>query len=190
MNLKSTSVQKVALLALTFGATTAFVQPNFAQGNENSNRTFLCGAYQNSYATFVHNRQVGQYIPFISWSSAYFRSGGHDPVSRCRTVSDKFESEYKKDRLNYITSGRMGRQTVICTSARKGGECQEVLFTLKPGDDADRVLSQIFDIRTLGSNRPVEQSSYLTRESANGETRFYVDVSSFIRALDRNRIRR
>lgn len=187
MNLKSKSVQKVALLALTLGATTTVAQSSYAQANQNSNRTFFCGGYKNSYATFVHYKQAGQYIPFISWSSDYFRRGGNDAVSRCRTVSDKFESEYNKGRLNYITSGRMNGQNVICTAARKGGECVAPLFTLRPSDNADEILRKIFRTRNLSSDGPIQQSSYITRESANGEMRDYVHVSNFIRALDRDR---
>ncbi|MFB2880058.1 COP23 domain-containing protein [Floridanema aerugineum] len=125
------------------------------QANENSNRTFSCGRYQKSYATNVYNRQSGEYIPFINWGSGYLSQ------SRCQTVSDRLESEYKNDRLNYITSGRMNGQKVICTATTKGGSCRGLLFTLRPQDDADEVLGQIFEIRMLGSNRPIEQSSGL-----------------------------
>ncbi|MFB2837907.1 COP23 domain-containing protein [Floridanema evergladense] len=181
MNLKLKSVQKVALQALTFGAATIVAQPSYSQADVNSDRTFYCGTFRGVPATMVR-RGSGDDISLIRWNTNY---GGFSAQSRCQTVSDRFESEYKIGRLSYVTTGRIGRQPVICTAASQGGSCVALLFTLRMGDDGNAILRQLFEIRTLSANAPIEQSTYMKPESVQGEIRYYVDVFNYIRVLDR-----
>ena len=193
MNLKAKLVAKLVGLSIALGTTALFAQPINAQTPSTPKRTFFCENYrENAYATTVRSTRTGQNIRLINWSSNYFTGAGFDNRSRCQVISDRFEEQYRNGNLRYITSGTMARQPVICTASTKGGPCVALLFTLKPDDDGNQVVRQIFAFRNLATVTPIEQSSYITPERVNGENgevqmRDYVDVFTFIRLSD-NRV--
>ncbi len=133
---------------------------------------FYCDQGKNGIPTTFVKTPQGTY-PVIRWVSNYFLSAGYSPMTRCRQVSDKFQLFYDDGRLDYITTGIVNRQPVICVSGKKGGPCQGVLFTLKPQQRASETIQKLFDIRVGASTGPLYESS----------SRFYLNFNDYLETL-------
>ena len=122
------------------------------QSAKAQNSSFYCG-YSNGVPTTLAETPRGT-VPIIRWVSQHFSGSGYTPQQRCEEVSGRFQSYYNQDILNYITTGYMNGMPVVCVTGINGGECSELLFTLKPGQNASRTLQQLFDIRQ-GASGPL-----------------------------------
>lgn len=130
---------------------------------------FYCGVSEDGVpTTFVKNSRGT--FPVVRWVSRVFDDAGYVPETRCRQVSSKFQQFYERGLLNYVTTGRVNRQPVICVSNAKEGPCLGILFTLKPEQNANRTLEQLFDIKVNASAGPLEESN----------ARYYLDLDQFI----------
>lgn len=130
---------------------------------------FYCESGENGVPTTFVTTPQGTY-PVIRWVSDYFSPHGYDQGTRCRQVSDKFQTYFNDGNLNYITTGIINHQPVICVSDTKGGTCQGVLFTLKPEENASRIIQQLFDLRSGAASGPLEESG----------SRLYLDFNRYI----------
>jgi len=96
---------------------------------------FWCSTSTGAPVTMYQNPQ-GAVEPWIEWTSDYFSASGYNPATRCQLVSQRLET-YRRNRvLKYITAGQMNRQNVICTANQVNGLCQNLIYTLRPGQDA------------------------------------------------------
>ena len=134
--------------------------------------TFYCEQGKNGIPTTFVKTPQGTY-PVIRWVSNYFLSAGYSPMTRCRQVSNKFQLFYDDGRLDYITTGIVNRQPVVCVSGQKGGPCQGVLFTLKPYQNASETIQKLFDIRVSATTGPLYESS----------SRFYLNFNDYLESL-------
>jgi hypothetical protein len=100
-------------------------------------------------------------VPVIRWTSSTFDDAGWSQERRCQEVSARFDEFLKQGRLTYITTGRMNGLPVICTAANRGGACDGLLYTLKPGQDATSTLKNLLDIRTKARGPLNETNSRL-----------------------------
>ncbi len=135
---------------------------------------FFCGT--DGYGvptTFVANSSES--LPLIRWESHYFSGSGYDPQTRCEHVTDRFNNFYEAGVLNYITTGVVNRQPVVCVSGYIGGPCTDVLFTLKPWEDATQTIQQLFDVRA-GAAGPLSESG----------DRVYIDFGQHLGDLSSN----
>lgn len=105
----------------------------------------------------------------IRWVSGYFSESGYTPLTRCKEVSERFQTYMNQGLLNYITTGYMNNQPVVCVTSSNGGGCQGLLFTLKSGENASRVLQQLFEVKA-GAAGPLNESS----------ERLYIDVNQML----------
>lgn len=138
------------------------------QSSSAGNRTFFCGIYRGQPATLVRSTRTGRNIAIITWSSEYFRESGFDSQSRCQVVSERIEEQYRNGNLRYIRSGTMNGHPIVCTAANRDGPCVALLFTLRPGDNGNEVVRQIFAIRDFATRRPV---------FFNEDNRRYIDIN-------------
>ncbi len=130
--------------------------------------SFYCGKdYHGRPTTLVST--PGGVLPIVRWVSDYFNPSGYDPGTRCQEVSNRFDLFYRQGRLNYVTTGIVNRLPVVCVASEMGGPCTGVLFTLKPNEDASRVIQQLFDVRAGASGSLYES-----------ESRQYIDVNRYI----------
>jgi hypothetical protein len=132
---------------------------------------FFCGqSSQGSPTTFV-NTPTGN-IPLIRWVSQYFNHSGYKPTVRCQEVSQRFNRFYNQGILNFVTTGVVNNQPVVCVASQMGGPCQGVLFTLKSGQNVPRTIQQLFDVR-VGVSGPLFESG----------SREYIDMRPYTQAL-------
>ncbi len=148
MKLKST-VPLLILSLLAVGAT--------AQIKGSPTQLFVCGASRDGTPTTLAQVPRGN-IPIIRWVSEYFTPSGYDPKTRCDQVSSRLQSYQQQGIANYITTGIQDGLDVICVSSVLGGPCTGLLFTLKPGESASRVIQDLFDVGQYGLN-PLLQGS-------------------------------
>lgn len=123
-------------------------------------RSFVCSSAAGAPATNVVTAD-GRQVPVIRWTSSVFTDAGWNQQRRCQEVSERFDGFLKQGRLSYITTGRMNGQPVICTARSKGGACDGLLFTLKPGQDATSTLENLLEIRVKARGPLNETNSRL-----------------------------
>lgn len=128
---------------------------------------FFCGSDGVNPVTYATTARGN--VPIVRWQSQHFSSSGYTPQQRCAEVSGRFQTYYNNSTLNFITTGIMNSQSVVCVSSANGGGCDGLLFTLRPTDNASQVVQQLFDIRA-GAAGPINQSA----------SRPYVDVEQLL----------
>jgi len=133
---------------------------------------FYCDQDKNGIPTTFVKTPQGTY-PIIRWVSNYFLSTGYSPMIRCGQVSSKFQLFYDDGRLDYITTGIVNSQPVVCVSGQRGGPCQGVLFTLKPYQNASKIIQKLFDIRVGATTGPLYESS----------SRLYLNFNDYLESL-------
>ncbi|MGF1604195.1 MAG: COP23 domain-containing protein [Thermosynechococcaceae cyanobacterium] len=140
----------LAVSAITYAATLATDSAAAAE------QLFSCGQSGGVPSTMAKTSRG--MVPVIKWSSDYFNNSGYSSVKRCQIVSDKFQQYYETGELNYLTTGRLNRQDVVCVAKARLGACSGVLFTLKPGSNPGRTLQRLMDVR-LRASGPLNETS-------------------------------
>ncbi|NET87067.1 MAG: CHAT domain-containing protein [Kamptonema sp. SIO1D9] len=108
-------------------------------------------------------------FPIIRWETNYLNSSGWIPQRRCEEISLRLQSAYDNGSMKFITNGKINDQPVICTTREYGGECADLLFTLRPEDDTIAIAEQLADTfkgRAVGGLR---QSS--------SDRQYYIEVN-------------
>lgn len=131
---------------------------------------FSCGQSGGVPAT-VALTQRGM-VPVIRWSSGYFDEAGFTSAVRCQMVSERFETFYKNGTLDFLTTGKMNGQKVVCVTAKQGGGCLSdgLLFTLKNESNPGQTLKDLMNVRS-GAAGPLNESS---------SPRVYIDMEKFL----------
>lgn len=137
-------------------------------------RGFTCGTASGAPATNAVT-STGKQVPVIRWTSTTFDDAGWSQQRRCEEVSARFDSYYKQGRLKYITTGRINGLPVICTTPSKGGACDGLLYTLKPGQDATSTLRNLLEIR-VKARGPLNETS----------ERLYVSLEELLQTAQAN----
>jgi Circadian oscillating protein COP23 len=154
------------LIGLNIGFSVSFINSKIAHSSLYS---YYCDQYDGIPTTFVSTNR-GE-LPMIRWVSVNLPSA--TPEQRCQTVSGNFQRAYENGNLKFITTGQMNNQPVVCTTASRGGSCQDLLFTLKPGSNPKTILRRLLDRRGLAAGNPLEQA---------GEE-FYLDFEDYLNRL-------
>ena len=142
------------------------------------NQIFEPTTNQYIFTTSAWNSQYKK--PIITWKKENFSNVGFDPQRRCEIVSSRFQQAYENNSLKFITYGTMNGQSVICTSRRVGGDCDTLLLTLLPQDDALAVLEQLSDILLGYANAPLEQSSEESVYEVGDRIYVKVNIENFL----------
>jgi hypothetical protein len=116
---------------------------------------FYCGQSKSVPTTMAQTSRGA--VPVIRWISTL----GEDftPEYRCKTVSEKFQTFYNDGMLNYLTTGTVNQQPVICAAQQENGPCSGVLFTLKPNTDPGRTLQRLLSIRDRAPGMVLNESA-------------------------------
>ena len=165
--------KSVVAAVLTSAAAVPVISMGSAQAGADA-RGFVCGVSNGTPSTMAVKADGGR-VPVIRWTSKTFDSAGWSKQRRCEEVSKRFHNFLKQGRLAYITTGRINRLPVICTAASKGGACDGLLYTLKPGQNATATLRNLLDLRHKARG-PLNETS----------DRLYVSLSELINGADDN----
>lgn len=118
-------------------------------------------------------------IPVIVWKTTVFRN--YPPVVRCRHVSRRFQQFNAEGRLNdYITTGWINNQPVICVTPAVGDRCtrsEQLLFTLRHRDNPQGILNRLLEVRDF-AGPPVEHNCPTVVYHDSGST--YINMQELI----------
>lgn len=150
--------QKLLGLAIA-GCVSAMASPIFAQSSSTIAPTvdpkpaintvqsgFRCDT-SGDLPTTLYQSSQGTAEPWIKWQSDHFSDSGWNPEARCQEVSSRLETYRKNKKLKYVTLGTVNNQSVICVASQEGGQCEGIIYTLKPGQDGLKALNNLFDWR-------------------------------------------
>lgn len=151
---------------------------SFASASTHSKATpnpnFFCGT-KDGVPTTVAQTSRGD-VPVIRWVSDYFSGAGYTPQKRCLEVSERFQNFYNNGMLNYITTGVINRQPVVCVAETPGSTCSEVLFTLEKNDDPNVVMQQLFNVRIRATAAAITRGG----SPVNQNQPIYIDVNDYL----------
>jgi len=156
--------------ATALSSTIGAIGFNLSSAAANPTSSFYCGNNGGVPATIVSHSIHGN-VTLIRWVSDYFEGSGYDAQTRCELVSERFQTHKDNGTLQYLTTGILNRQKVICVSGSNGGECEGLLFTLKPSSDANRTLQDLTNLRIYAGMHPLNET--------NG--RLYINFEDFVR---------
>jgi WD40 repeat protein len=89
----------------------------------------------------------GKQVPVFRWVSEVFDGVGWPSLRRCQEVSNRIDQLNLQGRLGFLTTGRINGMSVVCTSSKDKGECDGLILTLKPGENASEALTRLINIR-------------------------------------------
>lgn len=117
---------------------------------------FYCGSSRGVPTTIARTENGNK--PIIYWVSTNLPEG-LTPQDRCQQVAKRLQAAQDNQRLSHLSSGSMNGQPVICVSDKFGGDCVDLLFTLKSGSDPKKILNQLLDLRGIANGRAIEQGN-------------------------------
>jgi hypothetical protein len=153
-----------ANLLLVVGINAIATHPAYAERT-----SFSCGKHEKYPATIALTTR-GK-LTVIVWTTAV--SNGMTPKQRCNDASQRFQTAYENGNINYLTTGVIGDNHVICSAREEDGDCVEVLFTVNPSSDPNKVLQDLLRIRAYKGG-PVYQ---------NGNGPIYVNLEEYLNTL-------
>lgn len=130
-------------------------------GSQSKQPTFTCDT-SNPYLPKTVSTRTGRAL-FV-WTTTL---GDWDPLSRCQAVTDRLNSQARKNggtlKGLIFNVGVVNNQTVACVTSASQPRCNSsnLIFTMKPENayNAGEVLDQLRDrIEGLASGRPVIES--------------------------------
>ena len=158
------SVVAAGSIAFAFGAIGSYASAETIL----QTRSFVCGNSNGAPATIAQTNHGD--VPVIRWTSDRFRDAGYSEERRCLEVSARFQQYFRNGKLNYLTTGIMNNQQVVCVADRKGGDCTGLLFTLKRGSNPNQVLNSLLAVRVRASG-PLNEST----------SRVYIEMSEYLK---------
>lgn len=147
---------------IALGTIATISQPSYAQRS-----TFFCDKSREGIPTTFARTATGKRIAVISWRKDW--GGNYPPEKRCRDVSARFQSADQDQVLNYMTVASMRGQQVVCAIRKYGNTCDQLLFTLKQGENPREVIRALTDIN-YRARGPLVQSE-------DGSPQIYVDMN-------------
>ncbi|WP_430013418.1 COP23 domain-containing protein [Microcystis ichthyoblabe FBCC-A1114] len=103
-----------------------------------------------------------EYKAVIRWVSNYFSGSGYTPIKRCEDVTRRFNTLYAlRGNIDIITTGYLNGEPVIYSPShgRERANRDNLLFTLKRGENATQKIQQLFDLREGSGTDPLFESS-------------------------------
>lgn len=131
--------------------TTYFNLPSYAQST-----TFFCAVNKGVPVTYA--RTPRGKVPMIRWRNDF--GGRWTRQQRCTDVSQRFQRNYDNGTLKSIATGTLKGYPVVCAATSFDDACTEktLLFTLKKGTNANRVVENLLDSRGLAAGKIINQS--------------------------------
>ncbi|NJO41125.1 MAG: hypothetical protein HC769_28065 [Cyanobacteria bacterium CRU_2_1] len=157
-------------LASSLAVVASVANPQIVSAQDGATTFFFCGMDGGVPTTLAHTDEGD--VPIIRWTSNFFNDSGWTPQARCEEVSERFQKYYEQEVLDFITTGVINGEPVVCVATEQDGPCVGLLLTLRRGvDDPDETLQQLFNIRDTATG-PIYQSSQ----------GLYINVEEFLRS--------
>lgn len=141
---------------------------------------FFCGTAQGAPTTIVKHPRHGN-LSIIRWTSNFGSNVGYTPQRRCNEVTNRFQKYHNQGQLKYLTTGKINGQQVICVTNTQGGNCQGLLYTVKPNDKASQRLKRLIERREKAQGPSMEENF-----GNNGSSRYYANFETLVEALAEN----
>jgi len=162
------SLPHIRTFLLTFAFSTASVtSAGITQAQTASRTTFSCQTNAGVPTTMARTRR-GEVLPIIRWKYDGFRDWS--PEQRCQEISRRFQQYNELGELNYLTTGMMNSQKVICTTSHPQGGCRNLLLTVRPGANPRQTLLDLLAVRSRSSAGPVSET----------DGRIYISIDDLI----------
>jgi hypothetical protein len=141
--------------------------------------TYKCKVI-NDVPTTVFNYN-GKERQMISWVRSF--ANGYTPERRCEEVTGRL-NKYASSSGQFITHGIINQLPVICFTDKKGAGCNNLLITLKRGDDAKEKLASWYALKNndYSSDSPMREGScslYININAVINEEKAKADVVCF-----------
>ncbi len=148
----------VSTLAIS---STTYALPRSPSPPTTSRANFSCETI-NGVPTTVARTSQGT-TPIIRWIKEYYPESGEDPITRCVRVSGIFQTYNQQGILNYIKTGEMNGQRVICAASEVGSPCSRLLYRLDPDENPDKEVRELRDTLMESDRPPVPEKSGTAR---------------------------
>ncbi|AFY79620.1 hypothetical protein Ple7327_4520 [Pleurocapsa sp. PCC 7327] len=123
-------------------AAIAFITVIGERASDAQASAFICTEDKSGIPTTFAQTSSGS-VPIFRWVSGYFSQAGYPPRRRCQEVTERMMSFKAQGRLSHLTSGRVKNQPVICAGTSCEASGDNILFTLRPNQNANQILQEI-----------------------------------------------
>ncbi|MGJ5674334.1 MAG: COP23 domain-containing protein [Nostochopsis sp.] len=135
-------------------------QPSLAERRPNVE--FVCGMNNGVPATIAQQQPRGN-VAMIRWVRSFAPDSRWTPQERCEQVSRKFQENQQNGNLKYIVPGKSSANglPVLCASRTLSPNiiscsAQQILMTLRQGDNPKSVIEQLMEVNNKVSGKPVD----------------------------------
>ena len=141
-------------------------QTTAQSANAQSKTKFVCGSDQGRPATLAILPDGGQ-APVIRYSSGAFEQAGFSDQKRCEEISARFQYFNDLRENDFMTTGKINGQNVICVTRSEGGDCSRdlkaegLLITVRPNIDPRVTLQELIDVRVQAGSALEENEGRL-----------------------------
>ena len=169
LNKVVTRLVAVSVVAVSISA--SLQQPSYA-----SNYKFECKTIsyrgRNVPATFASDYDDGRNIIVIRWVHSYF-TGKLTNSQRCSIVSRRFQQFHDHGKLSFLKGGYVRSLPVVCAIRSEENSCNKdnVLYTLRPGQNPQDTARRLFNNRGLAAGMIVNES---------GSDSLIIDFNAFL----------
>jgi hypothetical protein len=121
-----------------------------SSGEDYVDASFRCKKVNNQWTTVVNSSsREGDEIAFILWSSNSLAKVGYNNQKRCQMVSSRLNELFHNGQLEYITSGNVNGQPVICGTRSNSETCAKhtVILTLKSRAQSSSIISHLIQLK-------------------------------------------
>jgi hypothetical protein len=164
------AINSLSIVSLTALGTISLLNlPSYAQ-----TATFFCGTSKGIPVTYARTPRGN--VPMIRWLDNSSFGGNWNRQRRCEDVSQRFQRNYDNGTLQTIATGTLNGYPVICAASSQDEPCTEntLLFTLKSGANASRVVQRLLDKRGLAAGTLVNQSA------CEGDCPTYINFETYL----------
>ena len=138
---------------------------------------YICGKTKDGkFATTAQTSNRN--IILIKWTKDI--SDDWTPSSRCQKVSERFQYYKEQGVLNYLTTGRINREDVVCVAA-SNGDCNRqqkykgLLFTITSSLGKSNPGEVLINLMNLASSKNVPPINETT-------SRVYIDINKLLKS--------
>ncbi len=164
--------RKLSLIT-ALATSSIFVTITGHQPSQAQDIAFICTVANDDIPTTIAQTPDGP-VDVFKWQSTYFRPP-YTPMQRCQEVTERMNNFLAQGMLDYLTSGRVNKQPVICAGSDCDPNGSNVLLTLRSDQNPNQVLQEIASNRAgaAGPSRQLggggsSQSSGVLKKNANG----------------------